>query len=80
MTLGALSFPKDACGRLIKGAKRHPNIEDNVTIYAGATILGDITVGHDSVVGGNVWLTESVEPYSKIAIPKPELSIKQRRP
>lgn len=80
VTLGALSFPKDACGRLIKGAKRHPNIEDNVTIYAGATILGDITVGHDSVVGGNVWLTESVEPYSKIAIAKPDLSIKQRRP
>ena len=79
VTLGALSFPKDACGRLIKGAKRHPNIEDNVTIYAGATILGDITVGHDSVVGGNVWLTESVEPYSKIAIAKPDLSIKQRR-
>jgi serine O-acetyltransferase len=80
VTLGALSFPKDACGRLIKGAKRHPNIEDNVTIYAGATILGDITVGHDSVVGGNVWLTESVEPYSKIAVAKPDLSIKQRRP
>jgi len=80
VTLGALSFPKDACGRLIKGAKRHPNIEDNVTIYAGATILGDITVGHDSVVGGNVWLTESVEPYSKITMAKADLSIKQRRP
>ena len=80
VTLGALSFPKDACGRLIKGAKRHPNIEDNVTIYAGATILGDITVGHDSVVGGNVWLTESVEPYSRITMGKPDLSIRQRRP
>jgi serine O-acetyltransferase len=80
VTLGALSFPKDACGRLIKGAKRHPNIEDNVTIYAGATILGDITVGHDSVVGGNVWLTESVGPYSKITVAMPDLSIKQRRP
>ena len=79
VTLGALSFPKDACGKLIKGAKRHPNIEDNVTIYAGATILGDITVGHDSVVGGNVWLTESVEPYSKITIAQPDLSISQRR-
>lgn len=80
VTLGALSFPKDACGRLIKGAKRHPNIEDRVTIYAGATILGDITIGHDSVVGGNVWLTESVEPFSRITIAKPDLSIKQRRP
>lgn len=79
VTLGALSFPKDACGRLIKGAKRHPNIEDNVTIYAGATILGNITVGHDSVVGGNVWLTESVAPYSKITVATPELSITPRR-
>lgn len=79
VTLGALSFPKDACGRLIKGAKRHPNIEDNVTIYAGATILGDITVGHDSVIGGNVWLTESVAPGSKVTVAAPDLSIKQRR-
>lgn len=80
VTLGALSFPKDACGRLIKGAKRHPNIEDRVTIYAGATILGDITVGHDSVVGGNVWITESVKPYTKITIGKPDLSISRRNP
>jgi len=79
VTLGALSFPKDERGRLIKGAKRHPNIEDNVTIYAGATILGDITVGHDSVIGGNVWLTESVPPRTKITIPAPDLSIRKRR-
>ncbi|MCK5801350.1 MAG: serine acetyltransferase [Lentisphaeria bacterium] len=79
VTLGALSFPKDACGRLIKGAKRHPNIDDNVTIYAGATILGDITVGHDSVVGGNVWLTEPLAPYSQVTVAAPELSIRQRR-
>jgi len=79
VTLGALSFPKDACGRLIKGAKRHPNIEDDVTISAGATILGDITIGHGSVVGGNVWLTEAVPAYSKITIAPPSLSIKQRR-
>jgi serine O-acetyltransferase len=79
VTLGALSFPKDSCGRLIKGAKRHPNIEDDVTIYAGATILGDITVGHHSVIGGNVWLTESVDPYTKITISPPDLSISTRR-
>lgn len=78
VTLGALSFPKDACGRLIKGAKRHPNIEDDVTIYAGATILGDITVGKGSVIGGNVWLTESVPPNTKITIAPPSLSIRQR--
>jgi len=78
VTLGALSFPKDESGRLIKGRKRHPNLEDNVTIYAGATILGDITIGHDSVIGGNVWLTESVPPYTKITIAPPELSIRTR--
>ena len=80
VTLGALSFPKDERGRLIKGQKRHPNIEDNVTIYAGATILGDITVGHDSVIGGNVWLTKSVAPNSKVMIAPPELAIKRRAP
>ena len=60
VTLGAKSFPKDAQGRVVKGVKRHPNIEDNVIIYAGATILGDVTIGHDSIIGGNVWLLESV--------------------
>ncbi len=59
-TLGALSFPKDERGRIIKGGKRHPTIEDNVTIYAEATILGDIIIGEDSIIGGNVWIRESV--------------------
>jgi len=66
VTLGALSFPKDEGGHLLKGHKRHPNIEDNVTIYAAATILGNVTIGHDSVIGGNVWLTEGVPPFSKV--------------
>jgi len=78
VTLGALSFPKDERGRLIKGAKRHPNLEDNVTIYAGATLLGDITVGRGSVIGGNVWLTESVPPHTKVTIAPPELTIQTR--
>jgi serine O-acetyltransferase len=60
VTLGALSFPKDACGSLIRGAKRHPTIQDNVTIYAHATILGDITVGKNAVIGSNVWLKQDV--------------------
>ncbi len=77
VTLGAHSFPKDACGKIIKGAKRHPDIEDNVTIYAGATILGNITIGANSVIGGNVWLTESVPPGTKVRISDPELSIKK---
>ncbi len=62
VTLGAKSFPKDDKGRIVKGIKRHPNIEDDVTIYAGATILGDVTIGRGSIIGGNVWLIESVPP------------------
>jgi serine O-acetyltransferase len=66
VTLGAKSFETDEKGTLLR-KKRHPNIEDNVIIYSGATILGgDTTVGHDSVIGGNVWLTNSVPPYSKV--------------
>ncbi|MBO5695374.1 MAG: serine acetyltransferase [Lentisphaeria bacterium] len=79
VTLGALSFPKDACGMIIKGAKRHPTIEDGVTIYAGATILGAITIGKNSVIGGNVWLTEGTEPGTKITIASPELTINKSR-
>ena len=79
VTLGALSFPKDERGRVIKGAKRHPTILDNVTIYSGATILGDIVVGDGAVIGGNVWITEDVEPGAKITIRPPELSIRGSR-
>lgn len=62
VTLGALSVSKDCAG-----SKRHPTIEDDVTLYAGSTILGGNTIiGHDSVIGGNVWLTHSVEPYSLV--------------
>jgi serine O-acetyltransferase len=66
VTLGAKSFPLDEHGNAIKGIPRHPIIEDNVVIYAGATILGRITIGRNSVIGGNVWLTESVPPNSKV--------------
>ncbi len=80
VTLGALSFPKDGCGRLIKGSKRHPNLEDNVTVYAGATILGDVTIAHDSVIGGNVWLTDDVpEPYSRVIFSPSDISIQVRQ-
>jgi serine O-acetyltransferase len=67
VTLGAKSFPVDAEGRLVKGLPRHPIIEDEVTIYASATVLGRITVGRGSVIGGNVWLTHSVPPNSRVA-------------
>ncbi len=59
-TLGAMSFPKDERGRAIKGQKRHPTIEDDVTIYAEATILGDVTIGKGAIIGGNVWVKQSV--------------------
>ena len=66
VTLGAKRFPTDAQGHLIKGSARHPIVEDQVVIYAGATILGRITIGARSVIGGNVWLTQSVPADSQI--------------
>jgi serine O-acetyltransferase len=71
VTLGAKSFPLDADGHPIKGIDRHPIIEDNVTIYAGATILGRVTIGRGAVIGGNVWLTRDVPPGSVIAQGRP---------
>lgn len=66
VTLGAKRFEKDDNGLLVKGNARHPIVEDDVVIYAGATILGRITIGHGSTIGGNVWLTHSVPPGSNI--------------
>lgn len=66
VTLGAKRFPTDENGVLLKGNARHPIVEDGVVIYAGATILGRVTIGQDSVIGGNVWLTSSVPPRSNI--------------
>jgi serine O-acetyltransferase len=66
VTLGARSFPSDNSGALTKGLQRHPIVEDDVVIYAGATILGRVTIGKGAVIGGNVWLTESVPPGSII--------------
>jgi serine O-acetyltransferase len=77
-TLGALSFPKDERGRIIKGGKRHPTIEDNVTIYAEATILGDVVIGKDTVVGGNVWIKESVPAGVTVTTSSPELVYTKR--
>jgi serine O-acetyltransferase len=66
VTLGAKSFPLDEHGNPIKGIDRHPKVEDDVIIYSGATILGPVTIGHGSIVGGNVWLTQSLPPDSRI--------------
>lgn len=67
VTLGAKSFPTDGEGHLVKGQPRHPIVEDEVVIYAGATVLGRITLGRGSVIGGNVWLTRSIPPGSRIS-------------
>ncbi|MCI5209510.1 MAG: serine acetyltransferase, partial [Candidatus Electrothrix sp. ATG2] len=73
VTLGALSLPRGA-GRKLRDTKRHPTIEDDVIIYANTTILGGETViGARSIVGGNVWLTKSVGPDTKVLLKQPEL-------
>ncbi len=66
VTLGAKNFALDANGQPIKGVKRHPIVEDDVIIYAGATILGRVTIGKGAIIGGNVWLTKSVPPFTTI--------------
>jgi serine O-acetyltransferase len=77
VTLGAVSFPTDGEGNLVRGQKRHPTIEDNVVIYANATILGGRTVvGRDSVVGSSCWLTRSIDPGTTVLLEKPKLRMK----
>ncbi len=66
VTLGALSFPKEADGTLVKGIARHPILEDHVTVYAGATILGRVTIGEGAIIGGNVWVTKDVQKGARI--------------
>ena len=78
VTLGAKSFEMDDAGMPVKGVKRHPNIENNVVIYSGATILGgDTTVGEGSIIGGNVWLVHSVPPHTRVynSTPNPNISM-----
>lgn len=76
VTLGALSFPKDTAGNLIRGTKRHPTIEDDVTLYSNATILGPTRIGARSVIGGNVWITQPVPPDTVVTIEQPHLYYK----
>lgn len=80
VTLGSLSFPKDESGKLIRNKKRHPTIENDVIIYSNATILGGNTViGARSVIGGNVWLTKSVPPDTKVIIEEPRLIFREKK-
>ena len=79
VTIGALSLPWDA-GEKLRWVKRHPTIEDDVIIYSGATVLGgDTIIGARSVVGGNVWLTRSIPPDTKIFMEEPRLIIKKSK-
>ena len=66
VTLGAKGFALDEAGNPVKGIPRHPIVEDNVVVYSNASILGRIKIGHDSVIGGNIWITNNLPPFSKI--------------
>ncbi|HTU91526.1 MAG TPA: serine acetyltransferase, partial [Gemmataceae bacterium] len=78
VTLGALSFPRDSAGNIIRGMKRHPTLEDEVVVYANATILGgDTVIGHHAVIGSNVWITQSVAPATVVSLEKPSLRMRQ---
>ncbi|MCB9851298.1 MAG: serine acetyltransferase [Phycisphaerales bacterium] len=80
VTLGALSFPKDERGRIIRGAKRHPTVEDNVTIYANAIILGgDTVLRRGCTIGGSVFITSSVPEGAKVNISPPPLHVKESK-
>ena len=77
VTLGALSFATDDDGKLVRGTKRHPTIEDRVVIYANATVLGGQTViGHDSVIGSSTWITEPIEPHTTVLPEKKKLRLR----
>lgn len=79
VTLGALSFPRNACGQLLKGAKRHPTIEDDVTIYANATILGDITIGRGSTIGSSCWIKTDIPAHMRVLNREPEMVLVSKR-
>jgi serine O-acetyltransferase len=80
VTIGALSFPKDEKGNIIKGRKRHPTIGNNVVIYSGATLLGgDTIIGDNAIIGGNTWITISVEADTKITKGTEETNYKKEK-
>jgi len=78
VTLGALSFPRDESGKIIRGKKRHPTLEDGVTVYSGASVLGDIVIGEGSVIGGNAWVISDIAPNSQMTLLPPEHKIRNR--
>ncbi len=79
VTLGALSFPQDNHGNLLRQTKRHPTLGDRVVIYANATVLGGETIiGNDSVIGSSVWLTSGVDPFTTVIMEKPKLRLRSQ--
>ncbi len=76
VTLGALAPAK---GQSLRGVKRHPTIEDDVTIYAAATILGNVTIGKGATISGNVWIKDSIPPGVTVSMARPELVYTQRK-
>ena len=79
VTLGALSFPTDVDGQLLREQKRHPTLEDRVVIYANATVLGGKTIiGHDAVIGSSTWVTRSVAPHTSVVLDKPKQQMRQQ--
>jgi len=82
VTLGSLSFDRDESGELVHGSyKRHPTLKDRVVVYANATILGGKTeIGEGAVIGSNVWITKSIEPYAVVVLENPQHKIKPRPP
>ena len=80
VTLGALSFPKNACGSLIRGAKRHPTLKDRVTVYANATLLGDITIGENTIVGSNAWIRHDVPANTLVQNEEPKNVMREIMP
>ncbi|WP_374414804.1 serine O-acetyltransferase EpsC [Novosphingobium colocasiae] len=80
VTLGARSFRTDEAGNIIKDEPRHPIVEDDVTIYSGATVLGRIVIGKGSVIGGNVWITSSIPPGSRVRQHRPTIEIEAADP
>lgn len=80
VTLGALSFPKDACGSLIRGTKRHPTLKDRVTVYANATLLGDITIGENTIVGSNSWIRHDVPANTLVQNEEPKSIMREISP
>lgn len=77
VTLGALSFPKNACGNLIRGAKRHPTLKDRVTVYANATLLGDITIGENTIIGSNSWIRHDIPDNTLVQNEEPRNIIRE---